>query len=498
MGKPVARAWGYALVGAGFLLATAPFLHTQGFGEPDSTAIGAGLLQGLLTGEGLAWPSLYGLRFSFAYYLAAFPLLRLLGLSPTGVILALNLSHLLTGLAAVLLLLALLARFLPLPWAGLAALGFFLTPATWQLWTSSHPFGLALLSCLAALLALDTALRAHTGRPALWALGGTLLLAFTLGCRPDVALLLPAYAGLLLYRRELSWRPLALLSLSGLGAFLLFALVGEWALAGPVGTAPTREMARLTGEFWSAGALLRGAAISTAAAGVGLCLLLAGGLAWTLGRRDWRTLGACALWLAPSLLCWLGNPLPVRHFFLAAAGIGAWAVLLLRPRLPARSVALLLLPAGLLTLAVPTAARLLAGGRQDTGPPHHPLFYHALESQLLDLHHWRHWQPRWQRFEARAPARVLLVGTWEDYTELVLYQGMRHRPCRVTKVRVGGQPLVRVAMPGRTVLWLESYGPGETASGLARVGTSWPVVIARPHLAPAGPPASRLVLRLPR
>jgi len=482
----------YLLAGGLYLLLVVPFAHTTGAGESDSVALLAGLIQGRLTGEGLGWAGLYGVHFSFLYCAAMLPLAG--RLDPSAFVLTANLISLAGGLASALLAVALLRRFVALPWAAAAALGFFATPATWPVWTYAHPFTLALPAALAAMLLLDAARRNSRARRTLYGLGAIAILAVAMGLRADVALILPAYASLLVWREGLTWRRVAALGLVATVALLGFTLLGRLLLPATDGlpVEPLSEIAGFMRTYCEPTSPLRGAVAWVVATGVGMSLLLLTALvaAWTSGRR--RAVCAALLWLLPTAVFWLANPLPARHFFLSAAGAVVWSVLLLRDWLPVRPLAGLLAAAVVVSLVLPGPYRLL-GRVVEALPPYDPLTASVMEGQVRDLRHWRHWQERWQRFDAEAPSTVILAGTWQDYAEYLLYQSVRGRKCSFLHPgRDGRRGFPGLSHRGRTVLWLETYSARETAADLgAARGLPMPVVAGRARVALRGMPICR-------
>ena len=488
-GRPIPwiqRGTAFLVLGICFLALVGPFVATRGFGEPDSIVIAAGLIQGGLTKEGPHWAGLYGTHFSVLYYTIAFALLDHVPLSAQQVVLWLNVANFAAGLASALLLLAVLRRVLPAEIAFLAAFGFVLPPAMWQLWTYGHPFGPALLATTAAIALYEVG----SGLPPAFARGtafvcAAALLAVGVGLRADAGLAVFAYASLLVFRRRLSWPVTRNIALSCIAGVAVFAGLRSFQAhaSGERSSFVIGDVMAFLREYWQPMHVVSGLAFYTLAAGSGFVALLTWGTWMSARRREWRTSLAAAIWLAPAILFWLGNPSPPRHFALAAAGTLVWAVVLLSRWLSAASVARWVALGALVSFATPTA------------PPFSVASQSSLAIQLGDRAYWRHWQSRWDEFFRQAPASSILVGMWQDYGEMLLYEGLRGVPCQVEHVRLGKQRVVRVRSGKRELLWLESYSGAETETKLAALPqtASRPVVVARRRLLPH---SSRTPVRL--
>jgi hypothetical protein len=295
---------------------TALFGLAAGFGA-DSYVVGeidvawmiAGVVHGTLAHAPFTGPLHYGETFSFGYYALLYLLPAQVRADPAALARAVNLIGLISITAALPLAWRYLARLMDEQAAAFAVAVFFFSPLVLHVSGSGHPLLLAFALALAAALALERL-----------PLAGIALMTAALAVRAEIALLLPFFALTepALVRRSLQ-----------LGAALVLCFALQRLFVPPAQAGPGTILAFISAYYdWRL--LPRGAAMIVLGAGFATCaaaaltLLARGGA--PLGRRGGVALTALLL---PSLLAWLPNPQPARHFFIVVLGIAlflAWRV----------------------------------------------------------------------------------------------------------------------------------------------------------------------------
>ena len=292
-----------------FALAAAYGANSFAVGEIDVAWMIAGVLHGTLAHAPFTGPLHYGESFSFGYYALLYLLPPQVRADPAALAQAVNAIGLVSITAALPLAWRYLVRLMDEQAAAFAVAVFFFSPLVLHASGSGHPLLLAFALALAGALALGRA-----------PIAGIALVAAALAVRAEVALLLPFFA--------LAEAPLVRRSLQlGAALVLFFALQRLFVL--PAQAGPGSILTFIAGYYdWrllprGAALIVLGAGIATSAAAA-LALVARRGA--PLGRGGSLALAALVL---PSLLAWLPNPQPARHFFIVVLGMAiflAWRV----------------------------------------------------------------------------------------------------------------------------------------------------------------------------
>jgi len=298
-----------AAVTALFGLAAGFGANSVALGEIDVAWMIAGVMHGTLAHVPFTGPLHYGESFSFGYYALLYLLPPQVRADPASLARVVNLIGLISITAALPLAWRYLARLMDERAAAFAVAVFFFSPLVLHASGSGHPLLLAFALALAGALTLDRA-----------PIAGIALMTAALAVRAEIALLLPFFA--------LAEPPLARRALQ-LGAALALFFALQRFFVSPSQAGPGSILAFIAGYYdWRL--LPRGAALIVIGAGFATCAAAALALATrggaSLGRHGAIALAALVL---PSLLAWLPNPQPARHFFIVVLGIAlflAWRV----------------------------------------------------------------------------------------------------------------------------------------------------------------------------
>lgn len=387
-----------------FALLVGPNVELHSLGEPDLARMLFGLVYGEVTGQRLGAGFQYGANFSFGYYLGFFHLIpsRVLA-DPYRLAVWMNLTGFVSALLAIPLVWSFVRRVSASSNSAAAAtIVFFFSPLVLVLATSGHPVLPAFVLAIGAGVAFVAATSADRPR---WAmvLIGTLLAFASLCIRADMALAFPMliWASQREAGKEWQWRreirPM-LIRLAALAlAVLAFLVVQTWVMAGrhldaAAVAAPKGfgSLIRFIAMFYDVARIPKGFALMVLGCGLAVifaCLLFV--LAYRKARLDAFRSGLLLLTVLPSLLFWLPNPQPVRHFLLVAFGcamlIGWFADAF------AKSVRLTIVAAVCLALA-------------------NQLFAEALFPRIVSHYEWSYTSPT----ERRTTDQVPLGAFWKD------------------------------------------------------------------------------------
>ena len=308
------------------------------FGEPDMGSMVVGIVYGAVAGDPLAGGLQYGMPFSFGYYQLLYALIPAAQLAnPDEVTRVINQVGLVFAALFALGLGLLLSRLLERGVALFVTAAFLFSPLALPFLASGHPFigacAFLFLACWLVLLAADAAPARRAGAllAALAALVASLVL------RGDIALALPFVPALAWAAsgRPLAavWRQLALVCVVVAAAFACFLLL-QWPYVAAKGGAGGSLMG-FVNKFVALDRLGRGLVVfcMTLGAGTGLALALGGLRALRGPRPAWPVPLALLALALPSLLFWLPNPQPARHFLFPVLAAFILVGLLWAPRL---------------------------------------------------------------------------------------------------------------------------------------------------------------------
>jgi hypothetical protein len=395
-----------------------------------------GIHQGILGGRGIAEPLHYAAHNHPLYELA---LLAWPGSADLDALVALmnGVSWLSMG-GAVAVFYLLSRRLVGWFWALVATAAMASSPLFFELSTYGHPVTPALFSfLLGAVLLVDAA--ASGFRSLVGAALGVACLAVALGTRSDVLFFMSAIPALS-HAISPGRRTLLLASAAVAAAVALYllgtTLLPSTGVASNGAATHHAGVGHLAAELWALITgycqlrLVRaGLAAFCFAAGPGMCLLVAGAAAWLARRKAWSPLLHGAAIVLPTLLFWLGNPSPARHFLHADVGCALFLALaardlpLLRPATLAPWIsAVLVANLGLVPFA--GAAARAAGHRDRCVTASATCWLLGQVTQGAFAHHRRNqryiaWnRARWERLWAEGLDGALLVGTWTDVNGL--------------------------------------------------------------------------------
>lgn len=299
-----------------------PYMATTYVGERDVERMVFGIVFGTVSGLRLASDEHYGLQFSFGAYELLYRLLPHETLrNPRDLALAIVSIGWVSSIASVWLCFAWLRRVADERVAWVTTSLFAFSPIVLFSATVGHPLLPSFALALAGACCLEKSDR--TAQLSLsWAFLAWLFLTLSLSVRAETAFLFPAMVLPLRQNRlpasgtisVMLWRavPLTL----AFGAFLLLKGYYEhragssWALS------------EFLSQFYRPEKSVRGAAVMVMAAGFGLVASAALALLW----RPRRTFGSATLLFAaalalPTIVFWLPNPQPARHFYFAVLGL---------------------------------------------------------------------------------------------------------------------------------------------------------------------------------
>ncbi len=345
--------------------------YLQGTGEHDTFMMAAGVVRGA-QGGGAINPFCYGPKLQFLFYDLFRVATRLWAPATEGVLRAMNVMGALCSLAIPFLLLrALVVRLGDGARARLAVLLLVTSPVYFYIVSYGHPFHLALVLFLGSLLVIDLGRSKSTAAAIPLCAIAALLQAAALMIRFEQIALCGALAvGLVAVRpdrRRGDW----LAALGVFAAALAGFVAGQVLLApdlGPQETGPGFiENLRLLLRTVNAGLVQWGAAHLVAE--IGPLLVLAA--VWLglrgLVERKWGALFAGAAGVGPSVLLYIGNPSPPRHFYVATIGLACFVAASVGPGWGRRlRLATPLVLA--VNLAAPWAFALGAGGSASRRP----------------------------------------------------------------------------------------------------------------------------------
>lgn len=290
-------------------------------GEPDLTRMVSGLVYGGATGLHMAAGFHYGQAFSFGFYQLLYLLIPGSSLlDPDAVARYLNY----TGAAFTFLfavgLILMLHRLLSGGAAAFTSVAFLFCPLSLPFLASGHPMiGACALLFLATWLLLLTPGAAWPSRLILLGLAGVALLA-GLTLRAEIAMALP-FVLLACWAHEVkpvaaSWSLLAAVAATLALVFAAFLFLQKPYVETSGGAGGS--LGTFLSEFISLGRVSRGLVVAILGMGMGTAGALLAAAVYTCRKRrvEVKLMLACLALLLPSLLFWLPNPQPARHFIL--------------------------------------------------------------------------------------------------------------------------------------------------------------------------------------
>lgn len=297
-----------------------PYVYDDVVGEGDLTLVTNGLLLGSRIGFDAASSLHYGLSFSYGYYWFIYTVLPdSLFRHAEDVIMFINESGYVSALATLTFAALLVARLYGAFVAACSIIIFGFSPMFLELATSGHPLlpAAALLFFGGYLLLLGEGLAPMWARVLVTALSGMVIFA-SLSVRADTALALP---WLVFATRE--WKPdrTMLFNILARGvtvtaAFLVFLYVQRFFVSD---TGSTGALGNFLSVFYQIRQVPKGVVALLIASGLITSLCVAA--AFLLKSRSLKHAAFLALLLiVPTLVFWLPNPLPSRHFFFAIFG----------------------------------------------------------------------------------------------------------------------------------------------------------------------------------
>jgi hypothetical protein len=323
------------VVAAVFAAATFPFIYRDVLGEADLSAMVFAMLHGHATGflqnEGYH----YGYTFSFGYYYAFYHLVPGVVLtSAKSLIAAINTTGFCSAVAGIALLGLYLGRLYGARVALIATSVFAFSPVFLELGTSGHPVlpAFCMLMMGACLLTGVTDDQISPVRSAILAVLACAALVIALCIRSDVVLGMafivtanPASVGGSLGKQVWRMWPRVLTCVA---AFFCFLLVQRIAV-GPTEAAGGQALLNYLLSSNTLGAITKGVGVLVMGTGLAAIAACLAGFVWG-GYRYISVLEilAAGSLVILSLLMWLPNPTPARHFlFLTLAVAVACGIL---------------------------------------------------------------------------------------------------------------------------------------------------------------------------
>lgn len=442
-----------------FLLLTVPFLYRGGCGEADTVQMVIGIQQALATGRAFHEPMLYLPTGHPLFYLIFFKL----GNPSWTVDQVINLVNRLSWLSmgvAIGLLFAICRRVAARPWALLATGAVACCPTVLELATAGHPVSLSLCLMLAGtLLLLRTLAGTLQVRWPAYILASALL-AGAVTIRADILFFMSAPVALVFYLTRPRWHAAGLAALAVVPGVLALALSNR--LIGQAGAGKPGIAGQVTGfisTYYHLSSILLGSMFLVYAIGFGMALLVACTLAWAIRRRQWAPLLCGLAIIAPTLLFFIGNPIPIRHFLHTVIGLAlfialAWQHLAPRPSKPlgfAAAIALILLTINFGLPALANASAGLLGGRASRVVTR--LAFTSLDYHRQRQHYLRWDQDRWKKLLAR-PSHPLYIGRHLEYTGMMLALARTGARCDCENVLVGKHPALHLKVAGNEYTFL--------------------------------------------
>ncbi len=303
--------------------------------EPDSVRMSYGLAHAIRSGEGLGARDLYGRAVSFGYYALFLVMPRGLLSDPARLSLLMNWLSMLSVAGSFVPLVLWMSRLWGPAMAVAAAVLLATSPVLLEIGGYGHPAGPAFL-CSNLALAFFLCGFAPRATGGWWSLAAAVVAALAAAIlRATSMVLLPLLPllGIMIARdTALVTRRAANLRIVGGGVLVAVVTIGTFlALQSKVMAIAPERMVPVPGSTLegavSAGALLKehlapiGArpflkGVVAWATGLGPLLLVLGGIGvlTAIRRRDWAFSFAAWAVLVPSLILWLPNPTPSRHF----------------------------------------------------------------------------------------------------------------------------------------------------------------------------------------
>jgi hypothetical protein len=411
--------WFVSLTVGIWCLASFWMFYGSGSGEHDSFAVAAGIVRGAQTGDVIN-VFCYGKQIQFVYYYLAHVLLQDSVPSSASVLLVMNITGVVASLAIPFMLVTVFRNlFADGSRAELAVLLLVTSPVYLYTLSYGHAFHVAIVLLLAGWLVLPSTLTVSMTDAARLIAAATLI-ALGLMMRFEAVVFLGALLWFLSvghYRRRPRFVAASTIALASGGVTYL---VVKSVFIAPSITALSSESpsllnyAKAVFSFYFTRSVQYGVAHMVAE--IGMPLVVAIAAAWVgLGRLRWPQRLAIVAGLIPSLLVYLPNPSPPRHFYIVtitlacfiALALSASAVLRFRRWAPALLLANLALP----WLFIPIDARPL--------PERATVTYNALERTEINQAQIRDALPFFrQMVDTLGGRRAVVFGSWIHLAEL--------------------------------------------------------------------------------
>lgn len=295
-------------------------------GEQDLVRMVAGVVYGAATGDQIFAGHHYGVKFSFGYYQLLYRLLPASALRDPGQI-AMLVNYLGIGFAFLfaLSLGLMLGKFVDRGVAAFSTISFLFCPVVLPFLASAHPMigacAFLFLACWLLLLA-GQAMQARAA--AMFMLLAFAALVAGLCLRGEIAFAFP-FVALAYWTSRARQKSLNLVRAISAGLVIGLAFGAFHYLQRPFVSAEGGAASALAAyfEFASSTRLARGLAVLTLSLGLATSVLL--GLTIGLRAKQYRAhlplVLACLTLIVPTLLFWLPNPQPARHFVISILGL---------------------------------------------------------------------------------------------------------------------------------------------------------------------------------
>jgi len=318
-----------------FILTRIFFLYYPFHGEPDVYRMSMGIHYNLLTGEGLFGSFLYGKSFSFGYYFTVFKIISVFPFFLKNLELLFIIITLVSSFLIIFFIINLFSRFSPskLHLNIFLAL-WILSPVWWECTTYSHPIVPATALSLAGAICLKNAYNNISWKKSLiYFVFSCLLFFISFSFRAEVMLVTPALFLLCVESARKDKSKLLLSVVSILLAGIIFFIFQNYLIR--LSATPTSDTLQKVSfssftllfnflkHFASFTKVTKGIIAVIFAFGIVSIFFVPLGLYSAIKKGYYRYLIIMFLFIIPSLLFWLPNPTPFRHFLLVIIGLAS-------------------------------------------------------------------------------------------------------------------------------------------------------------------------------
>ncbi len=320
-GRPWAGAWSL-LPAAALGLVSLPYLYRDCVGDPDMLLMLNGVIEHPAAAHQWNPSHKYGLLFSWGYYWLLYHLPGQVREHPSQLIAAVNVIGWLSAVLACGALGLLALRLYGLGRSLALTIPLAFSPMVLELATYGHPFMLSVALMFGGAIVLFHA-ESQAGVASLAGRALAALLVFaSLAVRAESLLVLPWLALVSSHERA---APLSIRrAMERAFVFVVAFLAFLWVQRG-IGSGPGLVFDTLSAffrSFYHPGQLLRGLVVLGLGLGLALLAAAAALTLWGWARRDpVRATVPSLVLLGVSLLFWLPNPTPCRHFFFALLAV---------------------------------------------------------------------------------------------------------------------------------------------------------------------------------